>query len=603
MTDIEMPFSSLDPAIAKALTDRGFTALTPVQRAMIDPGLDGRDLRITSQTGSGKTIAIGLTLLEAIRDAKGPPRALVIAPTRELAKQVNDELSWLYASVPAAVAAVTGGTSFREEMRSLGRKPAVVVGTPGRMLDHLRRGTVDPSAVRAVVLDEADRMLDLGFRDDLEAIFSLVPEGRRTHLVSATFPREVLALADKVQHEPARVEGTPLGTANTDIEHVLHLVPEDERFDAIVNLLLATPNAETLIFARTRVDVASLADGLRDAGFVVGTLSGEMDQPERERALATFKRGHLDALVATDVAARGIDVSDIGRVIHADPPQDADAYTHRSGRTGRAGRKGTSSVLVTEGTFERTQRVLSRAKLRFRVEPVPSQEEIRALRDDMVLASLAREPASGDDAPADPGPHLLALAERVLGLPNVALAIARLLARARAAGPAEPRELTPVVLRASTSARGPRASHRRADEAEPAPRRRDEERSWAPFRIAWGAAHGADARRLLAMVCRRGNIRSNDIGAIRVQRNYSIVDVAAELADGFERATRVPDPRDPRATIRREGREPAAPERAPVKEARPRPPKAAPSRGGARPPTRPAGRAGPPPRPLKGRRG
>ncbi|HSQ65591.1 MAG TPA: DEAD/DEAH box helicase, partial [Polyangiaceae bacterium] len=345
-------FDMLRPAFAAALEKKGFSSLTSVQQAVLEPALAGRDLRITSQTGSGKTLAIGLVvadMVDGVTATKGgvaKPRVMVVAPTRELAKQVEEELAWLYAAAGASVTSVTGGASIRDERRALAGGPAVVVGTPGRLLDHLKRGGIDASQVGAIVLDEADRMLDLGFREDLLAILEHAPPERRTHLVSATFPRDVRALADRVQKEPAHVEGTKLGTANTDIEHVIHLVDSRQRLDAIVNLLLATPEAQTLVFARTRADVAHMTRDLEHAGFSVGSLSGEMEQAARNRALAAFKRGSLHALIATDVAARGIDVQDIARVIHAEPPSDADAYTHRSGRTGRAGRKGTSSILV-----------------------------------------------------------------------------------------------------------------------------------------------------------------------------------------------------------------------------------------------------------------
>ena len=189
-------------------------------------------------------------------------------------------------------------------------------------------------------------MLDLGFREDLEAILAMLPAERRSHLVSATFSRDVVALADRFQKDPVHVEGTRLGEANADIEHVVHLVEPCQRVDALVNLLLADEEAKSLVFARTRADVARIAGELAEAGFVVRTLSGEMEQPERDRALAAFRQGGVQALVATDVAARGIDVRDIARVIQIEPPTDVETYTHRSGRTGRAGKQGTSVLFV-----------------------------------------------------------------------------------------------------------------------------------------------------------------------------------------------------------------------------------------------------------------
>ncbi|NUP06092.1 MAG: DEAD/DEAH box helicase, partial [Polyangiaceae bacterium] len=556
----------LGAALTGALEKRGFTSLTQVQAAVLAPDLEGRDLRISSKTGSGKTVAIGFVVRSLVEAQPPAPRALVITPTRELAKQVADELSWLFEPLGATVAALTGGASYRNERRALDLKPAVVVGTPGRLLDYLRRGNLDAKGLGAIVLDEADRMLDLGFREDIEAIFSFAPGARRTHLVSATFSKEVRALADRVQTNSTHVEGTPLGAANEDIAHVIHLISATQKLDAIVNLLLATPGSQTVIFARTRADVAELYSTLRDNGFVVGMLSGEMDQPERNRALADFKRGHLDALVATDVAARGIDVQDIGRVIHAEPPGDVDAYTHRSGRTGRAGRKGTSSVLATPATLSKTERLLERAKVAFRIEPIPSAEQIRALRDERVIDLLTREP-DAEDSTGEPNAHLVELAERIAKSDNVTRAIARLLDRARAGGPSAPREVATIAVPARKGARPRSEETESAGDGAPRGRRegpRPEHGDFDLFRVAWGQAHGADARRLLAMVCRRGGIQSRDIGAIRVARTYSVVEVSKSVAEQFARATRDPDPRDPRATIRRaeEGTE-ARPQPAP----------------------------------------
>ncbi|RIK91337.1 MAG: hypothetical protein DCC71_25170, partial [Proteobacteria bacterium] len=398
----------LGPALVGALARRGYDALTPVQRAVLDPGLAGRDLRIHSQTGSGKTVAIGFALRDlagapqASRRGVARPRALVVVPTRELARQVEEELRWLYADLGARVASVTGGASYRDESRALASGPSVLVGTPGRLLDQLNRGAIDLSGAGAVVLDEADRMLDLGFREDLEAILALLPEPHATHLVSATFPREVRALADRVQRDPAPVEGA-LGRAHADIDHVVHVVERGQQVDALVNLLLAHPGAQMLVFARTRSDVADLAQELRDAGFAVGALSGDMDQRARNRALAAFKNGELPVLVATDVAARGIDVQDIARVVHVDVPDNPDSYTHRSGRTGRAGRKGISAMLATPASAGAALRLLERARVAYRFEPIPSADAIRGAADERLLAELG-----ADDGAEDPRTRALA---------------------------------------------------------------------------------------------------------------------------------------------------------------------------------------------------
>ncbi|MCU0670361.1 MAG: DEAD/DEAH box helicase [Myxococcota bacterium] len=558
---------ALGPALAGALERKGYTSLTPVQLAVLDPALAGRDLRITSQTGSGKTLAIGFTLRDLVAaphaSHKGvaKPRALVVAPTRELAHQVEAELGWLFEKLPGRVASVTGGSSYRDESRALARGPAVIVGTPGRLLDQLNRGAIDLSACGAVVLDEADRMLDLGFREDLEAILALLPDPHTTHLVSATFPRDVRALADRVQKKAAHVEGTRLGRANVDIDHVVHVVHPTEKVDATVNLLLANPGAQTLIFARTRSDVADIAQELSEAGFAVGALSGDMDQRARNRALAAFKNGELVVLVATDVAARGIDVQDIARVIHVDVPDNADSYTHRSGRTGRAGRKGTSSMLVAPPGVANAVRLLGRANVEYRFEPIPSAEAIRSAADERTFTTLTQADAE-DAKPLDA--RARSLAERLVAHGDVERTLARLLVATRGAGVAEARDVRALTPR-PMSGRDDRPRARRDD------RGGDRGAAWVPFHVSWGERHGADPRRLLALVCRRGGIQGRDVGAIRVESGFSIVDVASGVANEFERSTAKPDPRDPRVVIRRDVARGPGPGARPPHRDRPRP--------------------------------
>jgi ATP-dependent RNA helicase DeaD len=581
----------LGPELASALAKKGFTALTPVQQSVLDPTLVGRDLRISSQTGSGKTLAIGFALRSSLStEARKPspvarPQALVIVPTRELAKQVHDELAWLYAPMKLRIAAVTGGAVYRDEHRALSAGPAIVVGTPGRLLDHLNRGGIEAGDVAAVVLDEADRMLDLGFRDELEAILAKAPPGHRTHLVSATFARDVAALADRVQQNPRRIEGTPLGSANQDIDHIVYLVNPRERVDALINVLLHHADEQTLVFARTRADVSEIARELQQAGFASGSLSGEMDQDARNRALSAFKRGDIRALIATDVAARGIDVQDIGRVIQVDPPTDPDTYTHRSGRTGRAGRKGVSAVLVAPAGLRRAAALLQRARVNYRIEPVPTAEAIAATQDEHWLAELTR------DTEREVPERVQKQVERIVESGLSERALAQLIINVRRAT-GEPRHVTPLFPEPQRGGRfndrAPQRPERGQRPQEREPRQQDREprsfdgpgrsfdgpgrsfdgpprqheraaslserpasngEQWVSFHVSWGETHGADARRLVAMLCRRGNIRGSDIGAIRVNRSASSVEVSARVAEAFAVATREPDPRDPRVTV------------------------------------------------------
>ncbi len=574
-------FEALSPAIAAALTSRGFTALTTVQEAVLDPALAGRDLRISSQTGSGKTVAVGLVLVQGLEAAvkeraeaaaaapaaaPGPcrPAALLVAPTRELAAQLQKELSWLYQPIGVRVAAVVGGTSYGGELRSLRAGPLVIVGTPGRLLDHLERGSIDPSAAFSVVLDEADQMLDLGFRDELEAILGKTPPERRTHLVSATFPREVLSLANRYQRNAADVQGTQRGEANEDITHIAHMVRSGERDAVLVNLLLLAPGERTLVFVRTRADAADIADRLANRGFGARALSGEMEQWERTKTLDAFRNGNISTLVATDVAARGLDVPDVSRVIHADPPNDPEAFTHRSGRTGRAGRKGTSIVLLPPSAREGVGRLFRRARVEGTFLPAPTVADVLRAADDRLIAELTAAPA--EDAKEDA--RLRGLADRLLATEDPAKLVTALLARARHTGACAPETVTPVVLHAqaqrpqSYDRGGPmRGDGQGYDRGGPmrgdGPLRGNDRGAghapthlgFVPFRVTWGERHGADPRRVLALVCRRGGIQGNQVGAIRIGEVESTFEVAAPVAAEFAELVRKPDTRDPRIRI------------------------------------------------------
>ena len=580
-------FEALSPPIAAALTSRGFTALTTVQEAVLDPALAGRDLRISSQTGSGKTVAVGLVLVAGLeaavteRAARSPapqtgpspcrPAALLVAPTRELAAQLQKELSWLYAPLGIRVAAVVGGTSYGGELRSLRSGPLVIVGTPGRLLDHLERGSIDPSEAFSVVLDEADQMLDLGFRDELEAILGKTPPERRTHLVSATFPREVLSLANRYQRNAADVQGTQRGEANEDITHVAHMVRSGERDAVLVNLLLLAPGERTLVFVRTRADAADIADRLANRGFGARALSGEMEQWERTKTLDAFRNGNISTLVATDVAARGLDVPDVSRVIHADPPNDPEAFTHRSGRTGRAGRKGTSIVLLPPSAREGVGRLFRRARVEGTFLPAPTVADVLRAADDRLIAELTAAPA--EDAKEDA--RLRGLADRLLATEDPAKLVTALLARARHTGACAPETVTPIALqpqrpqafeqrggpsrggyedrgpRGGYEDRGPRGGYDRGPNNGPGqgPIHAPMHAGFVPFRVTWGERHGADPRRVLALVCRRGGIQGNQVGAIRIGEVESTFEVAVPVAAEFAELVRKPDTRDPRIRI------------------------------------------------------
>ena len=348
-----MPFPATHPALERALAAQGYAEPTPVQAAVLAPEAAGRDLLVSAQTGSGKTVAFGLafgpTLLGDAERLTNPgaPLALVIAPTRELALQVNAELTWLYKDAGAVVVSCVGGMDPRREQRALAAGCHIVVGTPGRLKDHLERGNLNSKALRVVVLDEADEMLDMGFREDLEEILDSAPEGRRTLLFSATIAKEIAALARRYQRDAMRIDTIQRNEPHGDIEYRAMRVAPNEIEHAVVNVLRFFEAPGALVFCNTRDGVRHMHAALRERGFSVVGLSGELGQRERSDALQALRDGHARVCVATDVAARGLDLPDLGLVIHADLPVNKAGLLHRSGRTGRAGRKGVSVLILS----------------------------------------------------------------------------------------------------------------------------------------------------------------------------------------------------------------------------------------------------------------
>jgi len=440
------PFAGIPGPLRTALERRGFTELTAVQRAVLEADSDGQDLRISSQTGSGKTVALGLALASDLVRPEEPredgtrrslPVALVITPTRELAHQVRDELHWLLAELRVSVEAVTGGTDLRGERRMLRRPPTILVGTPGRLLDHLRAEAIDCSGIRHVVLDEADRMLEMGFREELDAIIEALPPERRSHLVSATFSGQVLRMADRFQRKALHLEGTTLGEANVDIDHIAWVVYPDQRYAALVNALLLALGEQVLVFVDRRAEASELAEMLAGDGFAALPFSGDLSQAQRNRTLHAFRSRTIQVLVSTDVAARGIDVPDITMVVHMSPPHDPDGYTHRSGRTGRAGQRGRSLLLVPPRAQRYVTGLLGAAKIEASWQPVPTPTKIRKA----ITKRTRRELHARLDSETDPDEKTLAYATALLEGRDPAMVIATLLEQAEPALPREPIEV------------------------------------------------------------------------------------------------------------------------------------------------------------------
>ena len=516
-----MSSPQIDPALAKALSDRGYATLTPVQLAVLEPEARGRDLLVSARTGSGKTVAYGLVLAETLLSADGSlaaagaPSALVIAPTRELAMQVQRELQWLYAG--AKVVSCVGGMDPRSERMALDRGCQIVVGTPGRLRDHLERGNLRLGQLGAVILDEADEMLDLGFREELEEILDATPKERRTLLFSATLPRPIVALASAYQKDALRLVVGTQGEAHADIDYRAISVAPNEVELAVVNVLRYLDPDAALIFCGTRDAVRKLHSDLVERGFNVVALSGELTQNERTHALQALRDRRAHICVATDVAARGIDIPDLDLVIHADLPANHEVLQHRSGRTGRAGRKGVCVIITAHHRRRRLELLLRSARIEAQWQPAPSAEDIRAKDQSRLIDEV--KPAA--EAAEDDLTAARALLQQ-RSAEDIAAAYVRL-ARARMPAPEDLAQNEPEPRPYAAS--GPRSE---------APRAGFEDAVW--FRIDLGRNKNAEARWLLPMICRRGHVTKSDIGAIRVFDKETRFEITAEAAPRFEAA-------------------------------------------------------------------
>jgi ATP-dependent RNA helicase DeaD len=522
--------------LARALAERNFEKLTPVQAAVIVDDAAGRDLLVSAQTGSGKTVAYGLAIAKNILgDADrlgraGVPLALIVAPTRELALQVHRELTWLYGQAGARVVSCVGGMDPRREQRDLADGAHIVVGTPGRLCDHLRRGRLDVSQVRAVVLDEADEMLDMGFREDMEFILEAMPETRQTLLFSATLPRGIVALAKQYQREAVRVEVTGDEGGHADIEYRAVRVHAGDLENAVVNLLRFFDASGAMIFCNTRNAVRHLQATLSERGFSVVALSGELTQNERTQALQSLRDGRARVCVATDVAARGIDLPSLDLVIHADLPTDPEVLQHRSGRTGRAGRKGVAALLVPPARRRRTEMLLSMAGIEAAWETAPDAETVRKLDNQRMLQDkLFTEEFTDEDLSL----AKVLLAER--SPEDIAAALARLYFS---------RLPAPEDIRDPGEDRG-RARHERGRERSARDKSRDAVGDGAVwFSAAIGRQKNAEVRWLLPMICRRGGIDKHEIGKIRILDTTTEFEISASAAASFAASVKRPDKQD-----------------------------------------------------------
>ncbi|WP_213980818.1 DEAD/DEAH box helicase [Sphingomonas sp. dw_22] len=514
-----MSFTQLPPLLSEALAARGYTAPTPVQAAVLEPEAVGRDLVVSAQTGSGKTVAFGMAMAAQLipdGDRVAPsrePLALVIAPTRELALQVSRELIWLYGPAGARIATCVGGMDASKERRNLGYGAHIVVGTPGRLRDHLERGALNLSGLRVAVLDEADEMLDMGFREDLEEILDATPKERRTMLFSATMPKPIVALAKRYQHDALRISTVGEDRGHGDIAYQAVTVSPSDIEHAVINLLRLYEAETAILFCATRDNVRHLHASLVERGFAAVALSGEHSQNERNAALQALRDRRARVCVATDVAARGIDLPTLTLVIHVELPRDAETLQHRSGRTGRAGKKGTAVLIVPYPRRRRVEAMLRGARINAEWVEAPTPEQIRASDRERLIAALL-EPVEYDDEDRT-------LAERLMAEKSPE-DIAAALVRAHRNAMPQPEELADQSPEARRAAQQER--HRPGFE----------DIAW--FRLDIGRRQNADARWILPLICRRGNITKNEVGAIRIAQNETNFQVPRALAAKFQAA-------------------------------------------------------------------
>ena len=530
-------FEGIVPAIAEALLKRGYTDLTPVQKSVIDPALGTSDALVSARTGSGKTVAFGLALAPNLLDGKprferaAQPLALVVAPTRELALQVQRELEWLYELTGATVASCVGGMDMRTERRVLERGAHIVVGTPGRLRDHITKRSLVLDSIKAVVLDEADEMLDLGFREDLEFILEAAPAERRTLMFSATVSRSIAQLAKNYQRDAVRITAAGDADQHLDIEYRAMLVAPTDRENAIINALRFYEAKNALVFCSTRAAVNHMTARFNNRGFSVVALSGELSQNERSHALQAMRDGRARVCIATDVAARGIDLPGLELVIHADLPTNRETLLHRSGRTGRAGQKGVSALIVPLNGRRKAERVLGDAGITAAWVNAPSADDILAKDAERMMAdSVLSDKINEDESETIQTILASHTAEQV------AAAFLRLYRSGRSA----PEELTEVTVFDNTRKRertertdGPaRPTFEREDRT--GPREDFGDSTW--FSLSVGRRQNAEPRWLIPMLCRNGNISKKDIGAIKMQQTETYIEIAAGSVETFETA-------------------------------------------------------------------
>ncbi|MBE0500345.1 MAG: DEAD/DEAH box helicase [Desulfuromonadales bacterium] len=507
---------ALAPALQKVVIDVGYETPSPIQAQSIPLLLEGRDLLGQAQTGTGKTAAFALPLLSRLDPKLKVPQILVLTPTRELALQVAEAMQTYARHLPGFnVLPVYGGQNMIQQLRMLSRGVQVVVGTPGRVQDHLRRGTLKLDKIKAVVLDEADEMLRMGFVDDVEEILSHAPAGRQTALFSATMPKEVLRVARQHMRDPVEIRiKTKTSTVETISQHYWQ-VKGMHKLDALTRILEAEEIEAMIVFVRTKTATVELAEKLEARGFSSAPLNGDMTQVMREKAISRLKSGSLDIVVATDVAARGLDVPRISHVVNYDIPYDTEAYVHRIGRTGRAGKMGKAILFVAPRERRMLNAIEQATRQPIKAMTLPSRKDITDRRIGLFKEQIA-EAMEAEDLEFFEELVDSYQSEYDVGHRRIAATLAYLVQKGR---PLQPDE-SPSDSALEKDFRPEQTERTKRPSSDEALQR---------YRIEVGRSHGVEPRHIVGAISNEANLSSRDIGQIKIHDDYCMVDLPASM--------------------------------------------------------------------------
>ncbi|MGH4026226.1 MAG: DEAD/DEAH box helicase [Pseudonocardiaceae bacterium] len=538
----------LRPELLRAVFELGYEEPTPIQREAIPPLLQGSDLLGQAATGTGKTAAFALPMLESMTPGRraADPTALVLVPTRELAIQVSEAIHRYGRALGARVLPIYGGQPISRQLRALAAGVDVVVATPGRALDHMERGTLRLSGLRTVVLDEADEMLDMGFADDIEAILRDTPESRQTVLFSATMPRRIDEMVRRHLREPVRIQ---LGSAQPEpgeaprVRQSAYVVSRAHKPAALGRVLDVESPAAAIVFCRTRDEVDRLTESLNGRGYRAEALHGGMSQEQRDRVMGRLRNGTADLLVATDVAARGLDIEQLTHVVNYDVPSAPESYVHRVGRVGRAGREGVAITLAEPREHRMLKAIERVTKQRIVVEKVPSVADLHARRLEFTRAAL-HESLLEDESDIERFRVVVETLTDEFDVMQVALAAVKL-AHEATGGPDDDEEIPEAIPRGR---REPRDRGERPRPGGGKPR----SVGMARLFVGLGRSAGIRPQDLVGAIAGESRLRGSDIGAIDIADRFSLVEVPDDAADEVIAALRASSIKGRKATIRKE---------------------------------------------------